>query len=83
VTNVLQRAIWDGTPKLLATWWTLGKSRRTARCHLYSHQLGWELRLEGVDDLPRTQVCRSETEVLEVQEQWRSLLETNGWNRPL
>jgi hypothetical protein len=79
--NVLQRAIWDGRPKQLATWWTLRKGRQTARCELYSHQLGWELRLEDVDDLPRTQVCRSEGEVLDGQEKWRAALEAKGWTK--
>jgi hypothetical protein len=48
---------------------------------MYSHEFGWELRLESedVDMFPRTKVCRSEDEVLETQETWRRLLETKGW----
>lgn len=79
MVDVLQRAVWDGAPKVLARWWTVRKGNRSAECFLYSHQLGWELRLVGVDDLPRTQVCRRQDEVLDTQEQWKHALHEKGW----
>lgn len=78
---VLRRDVWNGTPQLQATWWTLRRDRGELRCQMYSHELGWELRLESdsVELFPRTKVCRTENEVLDAQEAWRQLLETKGW----
>jgi len=47
---------------------------------LWSHQLGWELRLvvDG-DDFRRSQVCRSQDEVLDVTEQWQAAMVGRGW----
>lgn len=62
--------------------WTLAKDRRTAVCEVWSHVLGFELRLHiAGDDLPRTQVCRSQDELITTQEQWRASLESAGWRK--
>lgn len=53
-----QREFWNGQPVQLETVWTLTKRGHVAQCALFSHQFGWELRLE-VGELFRTQVCRS------------------------
>ena len=45
-------------PVALGIAWTLKKRDHVAQCVLFSHQFGWELRLE-VGELFRTQVCRS------------------------
>jgi hypothetical protein len=50
-----QRDSWDHTPRELETVWTLSKGHRTARLVLYTHQFGWELRIES-GDLLMTQV---------------------------
>jgi hypothetical protein len=50
-----------------------------AICHLTTHQLGWELRLD-VEGLPqRSQVCRSSTEVLDTSEAWKAAMIEEGW----
>ena len=51
------REVWDGYPRLGIAW-TLKKRDHVAQCVLFSHEFGWELRLE-VGELFRTQVCRS------------------------
>jgi hypothetical protein len=53
---------------------------RQAVCELWSHQLGWELRLV-VDggDFRRSEVCRSQDEVLDVTEQWKAAMVGRGW----
>ena len=40
---------------------------------LYSHQFGWELRLTAGTELIQSHVCRSQTELIETQEQWDAL----------
>ena len=77
--DVPQRPDWIGPPVLLGEGWRLhkviGGLRREAVCELWSHQLGWELRLviDG-GELTRSQVCRSNDEILDVQEQWKSAM---------
>ncbi len=60
-------------PLPLGEGWRLHKQicgrARQAVCELWSHQLGWELRLviDG-GELTRSQVCRSNDEILDTQE---------------
>ena len=82
-SHVLQREFWSGHRVSLGTGWTLHKSvcgkAREAVCELWSHQFGWELRLMidgGI--LQRSQVCRSNDEVLDTQEQWKAAMLGNG-----
>lgn len=68
------------TPERLSPAWTLVKDRRAALCEVWSHKLGFELRLMiSGDDLPRTRVCRSQEELIAFQESWRQALEEQGW----
>jgi hypothetical protein len=50
-----------------------------AVCHLVTHPLGWELRLEIAGSLQRSQVCRSQDEVLDTSEQWKTGMAEKGW----
>jgi hypothetical protein len=56
----------------------VGRDKPCAR--LWSHQLGWELRLviDG-GELQRSQVCRSNDEILDTQAQWKSAMVGKGW----
>ena len=58
--------------------WTLNKRDQIAQCVLFSHEFGWELRLE-VGELFRTQVCRSTEEILDTQESWKASMIEKGW----
>ena len=66
-------------PRLLAkagvsTKQICGRSRQ-AVCELWSHQFGWELRLviDG-GELTRSQVVRSNDEILDTQEEWKAAM---------
>lgn len=76
-TLIPQREHWDG-PVELGDAWTLYKGQRLARCALYSHPLGWELRLT-VGELVRSQVCRSQDEILDRQDEWKATMMERGW----
>ena len=84
-TDVLQRPDWVGPPAPLGEGWRLHKQicgrARQAVCELWSHQLGWELRLviDG-GELTRSQVCRSNDEILDTQEQWKAAMVGKGWS---
>ena len=49
-----------------------------AQCIVFSHQFGWELRLE-VGELFTTQVYRSDREIEEVAAGWRDAMLAKGW----
>jgi hypothetical protein len=44
-----------------------------------SHQFGWEVILDVNGELQRSQVCRSQDEVLTTSEQWKAAMIENGW----
>jgi len=46
---------------------------------VFSHQFGWELRLE-VGELFRTQVCRSSDEVVTTAENWKAAMIEKSWS---
>jgi hypothetical protein len=77
--NVLQRPFWDGVPKELGMWWTLRKNAHEAICRMFSHALGWELRLDVDGQMMRTAVCRSQEDVLDASQEWREAWRTKGW----
>ena len=68
--EVLQRFTWDGTTRELGDLFRLTKGRKTARCQITTHFLGWECRLLVGQELIQLQVCRTQEEVLAVGEQW-------------
>lgn len=79
--EVLQRYIWTGEPRDLGDCFHLVKGERAAVCRLFTHQFGWELRLEvSPNHLARTQVCRTQDEVLDTFETWKVALIEKGWN---
>jgi hypothetical protein len=51
-----------------------------AACHLVTHQLGWELRLEIAGSLQRSEVCRTQDAVLDTSAQWKAAMIQKGWN---
>jgi hypothetical protein len=81
--ELLQRRAWDGEPQELGDVFRLHKRRgrdtRVAVCRLLTHVLGWEVRLEVDGELQRSQVCRSQDEVLTLGEQWGAALREKGW----
>jgi hypothetical protein len=50
-----------------------------AICWLRTHPLGWELVLNVNGSLQRSQVCRSNDEVLDLTERWKSMRVESGW----
>jgi hypothetical protein len=77
--QMLQRPHWDGEPKHQIDWFQLKKGRRTAVCGMFSHQFGWELRLNVDGELVQSQVCRTQNEVLETWESWLAAMKGKGW----
>jgi hypothetical protein len=80
--QVLQRSYWHGTPIALGELFVLHKNRREAKAVLFTHQLGWEVRLlvGAQPEVVQTQVCRTQEEVLTTAEDWRTALTEKGWS---
>jgi hypothetical protein len=81
-TFTLQRGDWDGQPADLGDGWQLRKEGRSglshAVCRLWSHPLGYELRLEVDGSLIRSQVAKSDDEILTAQQEWRAAMVEKG-----
>lgn len=79
--QVLQRSTWNGDPKELGDVFRLTKNRRHARAVLFTHQLGWELRLfvGAQQEVVQTRVCRTQDEVLSTGEEWKAAMLEKGW----
>ena len=60
---------------------SLYNNRREARVALFTHQLGWEVRLLVCSPLEvvQTQVCRDQQEVLATGERWKAAFAEKGW----
>jgi hypothetical protein len=46
---------------------------------VFSHQFGWELRVES-DDLLMAQVARSDREIEDVSAAWKAAMLEKGWS---
>ena len=51
-----------------------------AVCKLWTHALGWEVRLEINGDLQRSEVFRSQDDVLTAGEMWKAAMVEKGWS---
>jgi hypothetical protein len=55
------------------------EKRRHAVSRLFSHSLGWEVRLEINGDLKRSQGCGAQDEVLNVADEWKAAIIEKEW----
>lgn len=67
-------------PKSLGAAFTLKRGELPMRCALSTHRLGWELRLTAGTNFLRSQVCKSEGEVISVSDAWQAEAKTKGWS---
>lgn len=51
-----------------------------AACHLLTHPLGWELRLDVAGSTQRSEVCRSQDTALDLSAEWKAGLVETGWS---
>jgi hypothetical protein len=77
--EVLQRRAWNGMPVRLGSMFTVTRGRRSAVCELWTHLLGWELRLTTGATLLQSQVYRAQEDVLGTHETWQAAIIEKGW----
>ena len=84
MTATLQREHWNNQPTHLGDLFRVSKARGdktlTALCKLWTHALGWEVRLEINGDLQRSEVFRSQDDVLTAGETWKAAMIKRGWS---
>ena len=84
MTATLPREHSNGRPVYLGALFRVrkmrGKKSLAAICKLWTHHLGWEVRLEINGDLQRSEVFRSEDDVLTAGEQWKAAMVDMGWS---
>jgi hypothetical protein len=84
MSGTLQRALWHGQPSELGTLFRVSKTRGDAKFHavcvLWTHQLGFEVRLEVNGDLQRSEVLRSQDDVFTASDQWHAAMRDKGWS---
>jgi hypothetical protein len=56
-----------------------GDKRLEAAGRLWTHALEWEVRLEINGDVQRSEVFRSQDDVLTAGEQWKAAMIEKGW----
>lgn len=61
------------------TVWTLTKGTRTLRCEIENHPLGQEVRLYEGDELRRSEVVRSQSEILTRPQDWKGAALAKSW----
>ena len=66
-------------PQSLGDAWTLSRGALILRCAIATHSLGWELRLTSGQNFLRSQVCKSESEVVSVSDAWVVEAKSKGW----
>jgi hypothetical protein len=54
--------------------------RRAATCELWTHVLGWELRLITGATLLKSQVSRAQDDVLGTHVAWKAAMTEKGWH---
>ena len=54
-------------------------SPRGGSARLWTHHLGWEVRLEINGDLQRSEVFRTQDDVLTAGEAWKAAMIEKGW----
>jgi hypothetical protein len=69
-----------GPPEELWELFSLTNAKHArARCALWSHQFGWELRLTVNDSLIRSQVSRVFSDVISASDEWKAAMFAQGW----
>jgi hypothetical protein len=82
MTATLEREHWNRQPAHLGDLFRVSKTRGEKHlvevCKLWTHALGGEVRLEINDDLQRSEVFRSQDEVLTAGEAWKAAMVEKG-----
>ena len=68
-----------GGQRKLGDVFVLSKGKRQATCELWSHPIGWELRMKAAGRLLAAKVCRTREDVFDVYDEWKATMMSSGW----
>ena len=68
------REIWNGHPVELDVLGPSASENDVAQCVLFSHEAGWERRLDAAGQIVQAQVCRTQEEVRSTLEARRRIV---------
>ena len=68
-----------GRPHNVGEVWTLRKGGHVATCHLWTHPMGGEARLEVDGDWQRGEAGRSGLALVELALEWKAQFIAKGW----
>ena len=78
--SVSQRKHWNGPPEQIRELFTLTRVTGVrAVCLLWTHPLGWEMRLLVNDTFTRSQVVRDPADIQRIANEWRDAMIRDGW----
>ena len=78
--SVSQRKHWNGPPEQIRELFTLTRVTGVrAVCSLWTHPLGWEIRLLVNDTFIRSQVVRDPADIQRIANEWRDAMIREGW----
>jgi hypothetical protein len=66
--------------RLQALMWEVRKGVRVARCELWRHPIGWELRCDVDNETRQTAVQRLRDKAEDLAEDWKQAFEAKGWS---
>jgi hypothetical protein len=70
---------WNGHARKCGELWTLRKGKRVASCHLFTHPLGGEVRVEVDGEMIRTQAGRDGMTLVNFGLEWKQQFQEKGW----
>ncbi len=65
--------------RLEAVMWELRKGVRVARCEMWRHPLGWEVRVDVDSETRQTAVQRRRATAEDLAQDWQRLFAGKGW----
>lgn len=59
--------------------WLLVKGRKRARCSLWTHPIGAELRVEAAGEFVRSEAGRDVLSLVDLAATWKAQFQEKGW----
>lgn len=85
-TTTTRREFWNGDPERLPDGFTVTKTKDgrtlTAVCEVWTHPIGWELRLQvDREGFLMSSVTRSGAQMITRVEEWHTAMLAKGWRQ--
>lgn len=72
--------MYDGQPREYNLIWTMTKGGKTARCAMWTHPIGAELRVSVGGELVNSEARRDILALVDMSVEWQKQFHDKGWN---